>query len=109
MTNNLDAIFSAMGDPTRRAVVDQLSHGPSPVKALHAPHDISLPTFLKHLKVLEDSGLVTSKKKGRVRVVHIEAGALKEMDRWLEKHRALWLGRLDRIAARAEEIERTKS
>ena len=55
--------------PTRRAVVEQLIHGPAAVSALYHGHDMALPTFLRHLKVLEDSGLVTSTKKGRVRTV----------------------------------------
>ena len=76
MTNHLDQFFSAMSDPTRRAVIERLTRGPAPVSDLHAPHDIALPTFLRHLKVLEASGLVRSEKKGRVRVVHIEAAPL---------------------------------
>ncbi len=98
-----------MADPTRRAVVDRLLDGPAPVSDLHAPFDMALPTFMKHLKVLENSGLVRSEKKGRVRTVHIEAEPLKAMDKWLDRHRRMWVRRLDRLASIAENLERTKS
>ena len=106
MTNNLDNFFGAMSDPTRRAVIERLVAGPAAVSELHAPHDIALPTFMRHLRVLEDSGLVRSHKKGRVRTVHIEAGPLAEAEGWLQRQRALWEGRLDRLGAIAEQIER---
>ena len=99
MANNLDTCFAALADPTRRAVIDQLSTGPAPVSDLHAPHDMALPTFLKHLKVLEAAGLVRSEKAGRVRTVHIEAMALQPLDDWLSAHRTRWLRRLDRLEA----------
>ena len=106
MTNNLDTFFGAMSDPTRRAVIERLVAGPAAVSELHAPHDIALPTFMRHLRVLEDSGLVRSHKKGRVRTVHIEAGPLAEAEGWLQRQRALWEGRFDRLGAIAEQIER---
>ena len=106
MTNHLDSFFSAISDPTRRAVVERLVGGPASVSDLHAPHDIALPTFMKHLKVLEESGLVSSEKKGRVRVVHIEAEPLRMAEDWLKKQRMIWSRRLDRIEQLAEEMER---
>ena len=109
MTKRLDAFFSALSDPTRRAVVERLTAGPAPVSELHAPHDIALPTFLRHLKVLEDSGLVRSEKKGRVRTVHIEAAPLAEAETWLRHQRRLWDGRIDRLQALAEALERKPS
>lgn len=109
MDNNLDAFFAAMADPTRRAVIERLTKGPAPVSDLHAPHDIALPTFLKHLKKLEAAGLVKSHKKGRVRVVHIEAAPLRAAENWLSRQRQLWEGRMDRLGALAEQIERTRS
>ncbi len=100
MANRLDAVFSAMSDPTRRAVIERLvADGPAPVSALHAPHDMALPTFLRHLKVLEASGLVRSEKTGRVRVVHLEAAPLAEVEDWLTRQRRMWEGRLDRLEA----------
>ena len=105
MTNNLDTLFSALGDPTRRAVVEQLVSGPAPVSELHSAHDLALPTFLRHLKVLEDAGLVRSEKLGRVRVVHIEAQSLARIDDWLANQRKLLRESVDRLSALAERIE----
>ena len=104
MANQLDSFFSAMADPTRRAVIERLTRGPAPVGDLHAPHDIALPTFLKHLKVLEAAGLIRSEKVGRVRTVHIEAAPLAEAEDWLKRQRRVWEGRLDRLDALARSI-----
>ncbi|EAR49750.1 regulatory protein, ArsR [Oceanicola granulosus HTCC2516] len=109
MANYLDSFFSALGDPTRRAVIARLASGPAPVGELHAPHDIALPTFLRHLKVLEASGLVRSEKVGRVRIVHIEAGPLAAAEDWLTRQRRIWEGRLDRLDALAERLERDET
>jgi len=96
-----------MADPTRRAVIERLvTGGPAAVSDLHAPHDIALPTFLRHLKVLERSGLVRSEKTGRVRTVHLEAVPLAEAEGWLHQQRRIWDGRLDRLAQLAETLER---
>ena len=105
MANHLDSFFGAMADPTRRAVIERLTEGPAPVSDLHAPHDIALPTFLKHLKVLEAAGLVRSEKRGRVRTVHIEAAPLAEAEDWLKRQRRVWEGRLDRLDALALRME----
>ncbi|MGR3467968.1 MAG: ArsR/SmtB family transcription factor [Shimia sp.] len=106
MTNPLDTFFTALADPTRRAMIERLTRGPAPVSELHAPHDIALPTFLKHLSKLEAAGLVRSEKKGRVRTVHIEAAPLRTAEAWLNTQRRLWEGRLDRLQALAETLER---
>ncbi|MBD3664053.1 ArsR/SmtB family transcription factor [Sulfitobacter aestuariivivens] len=106
MTNQLDTCFAALSDPTRRAVVERLVSGPATVSELHQTHDIALPTFLRHLKVLEASGLVRSAKKGRVRTCHIEAAPLMEIQGWLEWQRRVWDRRLDRLSALASDIER---
>ncbi|MCB1335086.1 MAG: helix-turn-helix transcriptional regulator [Roseivivax sp.] len=106
MDNYLDSFFGAISDPTRRAVIERLVHGPAPVSELHAPHDIALPSFLKHLKVLEAAGLVRSIKVGRVRTVHLEAAPLAKAEHWLERQRRIWEGRTDRLAALAEALER---
>lgn len=97
MANQLDSFFSAISDPTRRAVIERLTQGPASVSTLHAPHEIALPTFLRHLKVLEKSGLVRSQKSGRVRTVHIEAAPLALAESWLKHQRQIWEGRLDRL------------
>ncbi len=90
MTKQLDLFFGAMADPTRRAVIEQLTKGPASVSALHEPHQMALPTFMRHLKVLEDCGIVRSVKKGRVRTCHIEAGPLIEVQGWLAWQREIW-------------------
>ncbi len=107
MANYLDTAFSALSDATRRAVVERLCSGPASVSELAEPHDMALPTFLKHLKVLEGAGLVRSEKRGRVRTCHIEAEPLKEVQGWLVAQRKIWEGRLDRLQALADHIERT--
>lgn len=101
MANDLDSFFGAMADPTRRAVIERLIRGPAPVSELHAPHDMALPSFLKHLKRLEAAGLVRSEKSGRVRTLHIEAAPLAEAENWLSRQRHLWEERLDRLDALA--------
>ena len=104
MDNNLDTFFGALADPTRRAVIERLTSGPAAVSELHAPHDMALPTFMKHLSKLEAAGLVRSEKKGRVRTVHIEAAPLAEAERWIQQQRRLWEGKIDRLQALAEKL-----
>lgn len=109
MPSKLDTSFSALSDPTRRAVVEQLVTGPASVTTLAGPHDMALPTFMRHLKVLEDSGLVRSVKKGRVRTCHIEPAPLMELQGWLEWQRRVWDNRLDQLSALAAHINRSTS
>ncbi|MBU2991858.1 metalloregulator ArsR/SmtB family transcription factor [Octadecabacter sp. 1_MG-2023] len=109
MQSQLDSSFSALSDPTRRAVIERLVNGPASVSDLASPHDMALPTFMRHLKVLEDSGLVRSVKKGRVRTCHIEAAPLMELQGWLEWQRRVWDQRLDRLTTLAEHINRNTS
>lgn len=106
MDNNLSGFFSALADPTRRAVIERLTTGPAPVSELHAPHDMALPSFLKHLGKLESAGMIRSEKIGRVRMIHIEAAPIAEAEDWLKHQRCLWEGRLDRLAALAEHFEK---
>ncbi|MBM1220112.1 helix-turn-helix transcriptional regulator [Ponticoccus sp. SC2-23] len=109
MTNHLDSFFAALSDPTRRAVIERLIDGPASVSDLHEPHDIALPTFLRHIRVLEEAGLVSSHKKGRIRTVHIEAAPLRAAETWLARQRRIWEGRLDRMDALAERLDRETS
>jgi len=109
MTKALDITFAALSDPTRRAVIERLVSGPATVSELAAPHDMALPTFTRHLKVLENCGLVRSVKKGRVRTCSIEPAPLTELQGWLEWQRRVWDNRLDRLSAMAEHINRTTS
>lgn len=98
----LDSVFHALADPTRRAVISRLLNGAAPVKLLAAPFEMGLPAFLKHLTVLETSGLIRSEKQGRVRTCHIDAEGLAAAEGWLAEQRAVWAGRADRLAAFVE-------
>lgn len=108
MANHLDSFFSALSDPTRRAVIERLVQGPAPVSELHARHDIALPSFLKHINKLEAACLVRSTKVGRVRTVHLEAAPLAQAELWLTQQRQMWDRRLDRLQALVNTLERTK-
>ncbi len=99
MANQIDRSFAALTDPTRRAVIERLVKGPASVSELANPHDMALPTFMRHLKVLEDCGLIRSVKKGRVRTCHIESAPLLQVQGWLEWQRRVWEQRLDQQAA----------
>ena len=105
MANQIDSLFSALSDPTRRAVIERLSSGPASVSELHGPHNMALPTFMRHLKVLEDVGVVLSVKRGRVRTCQLETGPLIAAQGWLAWQRELWEGRTDRLQALAEHLE----
>lgn len=106
MLNNmtqLDRMFQALADPTRRAMVESLAGGPQSVSALAKPLAMSLPGVVQHLQVLETSGLVRSEKHGRVRTCRLEPEALSLAENWLEQRRTQWLGRLDRLGALLDE------
>jgi DNA-binding transcriptional ArsR family regulator len=92
-----DQVFHALGDATRRAIVVQLGNGPASVSELARPLPISLAAVVQHVQVLEASGLVATRKEGRVRTCHLVPDALVEAERWLAQRRALWVGRLDRL------------
>lgn len=94
---DLQAVFGALADPTRLAVVQRLADGPATVSELAAPFDMAGPSFLKHLKVLEGAGLVRSAKKGRVRTVELDPATLAWAEEWLARHRRLWQGRLEAL------------
>ena len=93
----LDLAFQSLADPTRRGLVARLSRAPASVSELARPLRMSLPAVMQHLKLLEESGLVRSEKKGRVRTCRIEAEALAAAEGWIAEQRALWEGRLDRF------------
>ncbi|MFT6669233.1 MAG: DNA-binding transcriptional ArsR family regulator [Afipia broomeae] len=96
---NLDSIFHGLSDPTRRAVIVRLAAGPAPVSELAAPHDMALPSFLKHLKVLEAGGWIESDKAGRIRTCRLKPETAKAAEGWLGQQRSLWEARLDRLDA----------
>jgi len=95
----LDQVFQALADPTRRAVVARLSKGPVSTSALARPFAMALPSFTQHLGVLEACGLVRSKKKGRVRTYELSATRLKAAEAWISLQRAAWEKRLDQLDA----------
>jgi len=95
--SHLDRVFRALGDPTRRAVLSRLSAGPAPVSELARSFEMALPSFIQHLGVLEDCGLVRSRKLGRVRTCRITPQPLKAAERWMAQQRALWERRLDQL------------
>ena len=101
----LDRVFAALADPTRRGMVARLAKGPASVSELAKPFSISLPSVVQHLKVLEDSGLVSSQKSGRVRTCRIEQPKLDAAQAWLAEQRAMWEARFDRMEAILKEIE----
>lgn len=94
---DLDRLFHALADPSRRAIVERLSHGPAPVSELARPLPMSLPAAMQHLGVLEAAGLVRSQKVGRVRTCAIEPAALSQAERWINARRIEWEHRLDRL------------
>ena len=93
----LDHVFRALADPTRRAVLERLGRGPAPVSELAEPFDMALPSFMQHLGVLEECGLVRSRKSGRVRTCQLVPQPLKRAERWMTGQRAVWERRLDQL------------
>ncbi len=98
----LDAAFHALSDPTRRAVIHRLMKRSAPVKELAEPFSMGLPAFLKHLRVLEDSGLIATEKTGRIRTCRVRIEQLAEVESWLSEQRTLWQARTDRLASYVE-------
>ena len=99
----LDGTFHALADPSRRSILDRLSRGSASVSDLAAPLPISLPAVVQHLHVLEESGLISSVKVGRVRTCTIEPTALRSAERWIMQRREGWERRLDRLGNYLEE------
>src|SRR5271154_5787939 len=93
----VDLLFQALADPSRRAMVDRLTRGPASVSELARPLAMSLPAVVQHLHVLEASGLVRSKKLGRVRTCAIEPIALRAAEGWIAERRSAWEESLDRL------------
>jgi DNA-binding transcriptional ArsR family regulator len=96
-SGHLDAVFAALADPTRRAIVARLARGETSVKELAKPFKISGPAVTKHLKVLESAGLIARSRRAQQRPCRIVARPLKEATDWMEQYRALWEARLDRL------------
>lgn len=107
MLNNVAAhrVFHALGDPTRRAIVERLSRGPASVSELARPLEVTLAAVVQHLQVLEESALVRSEKVGRVRTCRLEERGLGLAEKWIHERRALWQRRFDRLESLLEEDE----
>jgi DNA-binding transcriptional ArsR family regulator len=99
LNNQLDKTFAALSDPARRAMVERLSQGPATVSELARPLPMSLPAAMLHLKVLEEAGLVTSQKLGRVRTCRVAPQMLSQAEIWVAQRRAQWESNLDRLGA----------
>lgn len=99
-SQDLDRTFAALADPTRRALLAQLSkRGTVSVSNLARPHPMSLPAIMKHLDVLSSAGLVTRTKTGRTVACKLGAGPMEQAVEWLNRYQAFWSGTLDRLAA----------
>ena len=96
-TATVDRVFHALGDPTRRAIVEKLSAGPLSVSRLAQPLRITLAAVVQHLQILEASGLVQTEKIGRVRTCRIETKGLSVVERWISERRHVWERRFDRL------------
>lgn len=101
----LDDSFSALADPTRRAILERLRQGPATISELAVPAGMSLTGIKKHIRVLEEAGLVSTEKRGRTRHCRLGPGRLDEANRWIEEFRRGWEERLDRVE---EIIEKKK-
>lgn len=102
-------LFHALGDPTRLAIVDALAKGPATVSALATPFDMALPSFMKHLAVLERTGITRSRKTGRIRTCELEPKALVQAERWMAAQRATWESRSDRMATFVETLHQEQT
>lgn len=101
----LDTVFQALADPTRRAVLTRLGRGPASVGELARPFDMALPSFMKHIRALEDGGLIRTRKQGRVRTCVLERPRLAEAESWLAQQRAVWEARTDRLEDLVSKLE----
>ncbi len=95
--SDIDRLFHALGDPTRRAILDRLSRAPDSVSRLATPLGVTVTAVAQHLQVLEDAGLVRTEKIGRVRTCRIDEAGFTRLERWIGDHRSVWHGRLDRL------------
>jgi len=95
--DQLDSTFGALADPTRRAILASLMLGQASITELAKPHRMSLPAVMKHLRVLEDAGLVSQHKTGRTRHCRLAAEPLKNAEQWISQYRKFWEGTLDNL------------
>lgn len=108
MADQLSLTFSALADPTRRAILARLARGPAAVTELAAPFDMSLPAVSKHLKVLERAGLIERGREAQWRPCELKAKPLKDAAEWVERYRTFWEERLDRLDEYLRELQQKK-
>ena len=101
----LNQVFQALADPTRRAVLERLGNGPATTSELAQPFKMALPSFSQHLALLEHCGLVRSRKEGRTRTYHLMPRRLRTAEQWMSRQRALWEQRLDQLDSYLKEIK----
>lgn len=101
----LSHVFAALADPTRRSILEQLSRGDQCVTALAKPQAMSLPAVSKHLRALEDAGLVRRQRQGRVHTLTLNAHPLREAQGWIENYRRFWEERFDRLDAHLQHLQ----
>lgn len=106
--DRLSLTFSALGDPTRRAILGRLAKGPASVTELAAPFDMTLPAVSKHLKVLERAGLVERGREAQWRPCQLKARPLKDAAEWVERYRTFWEQRFDRLDEYLRELQQKK-
>ncbi|MBV9354338.1 MAG: helix-turn-helix transcriptional regulator [Chloroflexi bacterium] len=102
MYSALDRTFSALSDPTRRHILEQLTSGPATISELAQPFDITLPGLLKHVRILEQADLVLTAKEGRTRNCRLGSEHLDDAARWIQRYQRHWERRLDRLEAYLE-------
>ena len=107
-SGQLTGVFHALADPTRRAVVQRLSRGPASTSELATKFEMALPSFLKHLDVLKQSGLVRSEKQGRVRTYRLVPKQLEAAESFLSKQRSMWERRLDQLDSYLYQLKETE-
>ena len=103
--DRLTATFSALADPTRRAILARLATGECTVTELAAPFRMTMPAISKHLRVLEGAGLISRRREAQLRPCRLEAAPLKEVAEWAERYREIWEGRLDRLDTYLKELQ----
>ncbi len=105
IATDLDATFLALADPTRRAIIGRLAKGDATVNELAEPFSMTLPAVSKHLKVLERCGLISRSRRAQFRPCHLEDGALRRAESWIEENRRMWGERFDKLDAHLRDIQ----
>jgi DNA-binding transcriptional ArsR family regulator len=108
-SHTLDRTFAALADPTRRGMLEHLSRGDMCVTDLARPYSMSLPAVSKHLRVLENAGLIRRRRNGRVHSLKLEAAPMQQAQQWIEEYRKFWEGSLDRLDEYLKQLQKQES